>query len=82
MFPAGPVETVVRIESDRGSQFFQITGAMLEYTSRYLNTRPCYVFPGRSSRIAVRRNFVCESVVEAVAPNAAFLDYLLYGQGT
>ena len=81
MFPAGPVETAVRIESDRDSQFFQITGAMLKYTPRYLDTRPYYVFSGRFSHITVQRNFVCESVVEAVAPNAAFLDYLLYGQG-
>ena len=54
---------------------------MLEYTPRYLNTRPCYVFSGCFSCIAVRRNFACESVVEAMGLNVVFFDYILYGQG-
>ena len=81
MFKAGPIETRVRIESERECQFRQITGAMLEYAPRYLNTRPCYVFSGRSSHIAVRTNFICESVMEAMGPNVAFFDYFSYGQG-
>ena len=81
MLAARPIETSVRIESDRGRQFLQITGAMLEYAPRHMDARPCYVFSGRSSCITVQRNFACESVVEVVGPNVALFDYLLYGQG-
>ncbi len=61
-------------------QVGHITGAMLEYAPGHLHTRPCYVFSGRSSRIAVRRNFTRESAVETIGPDTAFFNYFRYGQ--
>ncbi len=81
MLTTRPPESRVRIESERVRQFRQIAGAVFKYAPGYLDARPCYVFSGRSSYIAVRRNFACESVVEAMSLNAAFFDYILYGQG-
>ena len=74
MFAAGPPESRVGIESELIGQLGHITGAVFEYAPRHLHARPCYVFCWRSSRIAVRRNVIRESFVEAMGINITFFD--------
>ncbi len=80
MLTTRPPESRVRIESQRVRQFRQIASAVFKYAPGYLDARPCYVFSGRSSRIAVRRNFVRESAVETIGLDTAFFNYFHYGQ--